>query len=226
MPPRRKPTSTTQKKAAQKAKRAIKRGDLPPEPKKPAKNRHRGPPVSEAVRASRKLQSAFVTLDADFLEQTRVLAATLPLTRPIPASTCVFPTTNFDEDYTLTCPRRPKWRFDMSKTEVERNEEGLFRKVFVFHFPEYCARIVSSGLLKQIKLLKNGKSRCQKAFMRLYFHPVKTLLPAKMPLRRRCRDPQHTLSGTWKSGGNCKSVSVCLRPSNENTGGVLQRSPR
>ncbi|KAJ7808246.1 hypothetical protein B0H14DRAFT_2870704 [Mycena olivaceomarginata] len=128
MPPRRKPTSTTQKKAAQKAKRAIKRGDLPPEPKKPAKNRHRGPPVSEAVRASRKLQSAFVTLDADFLEQTRVLAATLPLTRPIPASTCVFPTTNFDEDYTLTCPRRPKWRFDMSKTEVERNEEGLFRK--------------------------------------------------------------------------------------------------
>ncbi|KAF8216064.1 hypothetical protein K438DRAFT_1560283 [Mycena galopus ATCC 62051] len=129
MPPRRKPTSTTQKKAAQKAKRAIKRGDLPPEPKKPAKSRHhRGPPVSDAVQASRKLQSAFVALSAEFLEKTRVLAATLPLTRPIPSQTCIFPITNFDDKFALTCPRRPKWRFDMSKTEVERNEEGLFRK--------------------------------------------------------------------------------------------------
>ncbi|KAF7339335.1 Guanine nucleotide-binding protein-like 1 [Mycena sanguinolenta] len=131
MPPRRKPTSTTQKKAAQKAKRAIKRGDLPPpDPKKPVKRRHRGPPVSDAVQTSRKLQSAFVALPPEFLEKTRFLAATLPLTRPIPEQARIFSTTNFDDidGSTLTCPRRPKWRFDMSKTEVERNEEGLFRK--------------------------------------------------------------------------------------------------
>ncbi|KAJ7170038.1 hypothetical protein C8R46DRAFT_1349951 [Mycena filopes] len=127
MPPRRKPTSTTKKKAATKLKRAVKRGDLAPEPKKPAKT-SRGPPVSDAVQASRKLQSAFVTLPERFLEKTRLLASTLPLPRPLPVETRLFPTANFDVDLTLTCPRRPKWRFDMSKLEVERNEEGVFRK--------------------------------------------------------------------------------------------------
>lgn len=28
----------------------------------------------------------------------------------------------------MACPRRPKWRFDMTKVEVEKNEEGLFKK--------------------------------------------------------------------------------------------------
>jgi len=28
----------------------------------------------------------------------------------------------------LSCPKRPKWRYDMSKKEVERNEEGMFEK--------------------------------------------------------------------------------------------------
>ncbi|KAJ7040449.1 hypothetical protein C8F04DRAFT_1083602 [Mycena alexandri] len=128
MPPRRKPASSTKKKAATKLKRAVKRGDLPPEPKKPAKSRHRGPPVSDSVQASRKLQSSFVTLPEHFLEKTRVLASTLPLTRPLPIQRRLFPSTNFDVDLILTCPRRPKWRFDMSKIEVERNEEGVFRK--------------------------------------------------------------------------------------------------
>ncbi|KAJ7446495.1 hypothetical protein B0H11DRAFT_2084984 [Mycena galericulata] len=126
--PRRKPTSTTAKKATTKLKRAVKRGDLPPEPKKPVNRRHRGPPVSDAVQASRKLQSAFVTLPAIFLEQTKVLAAKLPLTRPIPVQTRVFPPIDPDVDSTLTCPRRPKWKFEMTKLEVERNEEGVFRK--------------------------------------------------------------------------------------------------
>ncbi|KAJ7161420.1 hypothetical protein C8R43DRAFT_1176109, partial [Mycena crocata] len=116
------------KKAALKLKRAVKRGDLPPEPKKPVNRKHRGPPVSEAVQASRKLQSAFVKLPENFLDQTRVLAATLPLTRPIPRQTRLFPSKSFDAESILTCPQRPKWRFDMSKIEVEKNEEGLFRK--------------------------------------------------------------------------------------------------
>ncbi|KAJ7103475.1 hypothetical protein B0H15DRAFT_936078 [Mycena belliarum] len=126
MPPRKRPTSTTKKKAATKLKRAVKRGDVAPEAKQPVKHKHRGPPVSETVQASRQLQSKFVTLPAHFLEETRDLAAALTLTRPIPNEVRCF--TSIDQEATLTCPRRPKWRFDMSKLEVERNEEGLFSK--------------------------------------------------------------------------------------------------
>ncbi|KAJ7706018.1 hypothetical protein B0H17DRAFT_919616 [Mycena rosella] len=128
MPPRKRPTSSTKKKAATQLKRAIKRGDVPAEPKKPVNRKHRGPPVSDAVQASRKLQSAFVTLPALFLEQTKVLAASLALTRPIPNHIRRFPSIELDVESTLTCPRRPKWRFDMTKIEVEHNEEGLFKK--------------------------------------------------------------------------------------------------
>ncbi|KAJ6604808.1 hypothetical protein DFH09DRAFT_1123865 [Mycena vulgaris] len=128
MPPRKRPTSSTKKKAATKLKRAVKRGDVPAEPKQPVNRKHRGPPVSDAVQSSRKLQSAFVTLPALFLEQTKVLAARLSLTRPIPNQVRRFPSIDVDVESTLTCPRRPKWRFDMSKIEVERNEEGLFAK--------------------------------------------------------------------------------------------------
>ncbi|KAJ7492467.1 hypothetical protein FB451DRAFT_1218406 [Mycena latifolia] len=129
MPPRKRPTSSTKKKAATKLKRAVKRGDLPPEAKKSVNRKHRGPPVSDAVQAVRQLQSRFVTLPALFLEQTKVLAATLSLTRPIPNHVRRFPSIDhLDGEYTLTCPRRPKWRFDMSKIEVEHNEEGLFAK--------------------------------------------------------------------------------------------------
>ncbi|KAJ7727816.1 hypothetical protein DFH07DRAFT_757553 [Mycena maculata] len=126
--PRKKPTNTTQKKASIKLKRAVKRGDVAPEPKKRVNRKHRGPPVPDAVQSSRKLQSAFVKLPVSFLEQTKVLAATLPLTRPIPIKYRLFPFIDSDLDSTLTCPRRPKWKFEMTKIEVERNEEGVFRK--------------------------------------------------------------------------------------------------
>ncbi|KAF7307090.1 G domain-containing protein [Mycena indigotica] len=125
MPPRKKPTSTTKKKAATKLKRAIKRGDIEAPPPKPTKTRRRGgPPVSQAIQSSRKLQSTFISLPSDFLESTKVLASELPLLRPIPRHSRLLAT----YDSNLTCPRRPKWRFDMSKLEVEKNEEGLFRK--------------------------------------------------------------------------------------------------
>ncbi|KAJ7925940.1 hypothetical protein B0H13DRAFT_2229531 [Mycena leptocephala] len=144
MPPRRKPTSTTKKKAATKLKRAVKRGDLAPEPKKPAKSRHRGPPVSDAVQVLTVnlskvwlrdyrpgIQEAAVRVchfASPFPRADRVLAATLALTRPIPAHARLFPSIDSDLESTLTCPRRPKWRFDMTKIEVEHNEEGVFRK--------------------------------------------------------------------------------------------------
>ncbi|CAK5264510.1 unnamed protein product [Mycena citricolor] len=131
--PRRRPTSQTAKKASIKLKRAVKRGDLPAPDKQPSVNRTQRratvTPASDAIQSSRKLQSAFVKLPDHFLEQTKTLAAQLPLTRPILVESCVLsvPPSSVGPD-TLSCPRRPKWRFDMSKKEVERNEEGLFRK--------------------------------------------------------------------------------------------------
>ncbi|KAH9937255.1 uncharacterized protein B0H18DRAFT_1091510 [Fomitopsis serialis] len=67
-----------------------------------------------AADASRRLQSSFVKLSADFLNDTRTLASDLALTRPIPPQAAIWP--------------ERSWRYDMSKKEVEANEEGLFRK--------------------------------------------------------------------------------------------------
>jgi hypothetical protein len=140
MPARRKPTSARQKKADIQLKRAIKRGDVPP----PESNKHQHPKArrrgptgqiigsstsDHAIQAARKLQSAFITLPPDFLQETKFLASTLPLPRPIHSEAAAFvdPVDSNDEA-ALTCPRRPKWRFDMSKKEVEHNEEGVFKK--------------------------------------------------------------------------------------------------
>lgn len=145
MPPRKKPTSTRQKKADVQLKRAVKRGDVsPPEPKKSNRKPERRGPTGHligsaadpsnaaAIKAARRLQSALITLPPKFLEETRLLAFTLPVPRPLPYDAAVFvdvsnnPT---DEEIpSLSCPRRPKWRFDMTKKEVEHNEEGIFRK--------------------------------------------------------------------------------------------------
>ncbi|KAJ7070863.1 GTPase [Mycena amicta] len=127
--PRKKITNTTKLKAARKLKRAVKRGDVdapPPPSRRQTKHRstHRAPPVSEAVQSARKLQSTFINLPPEFLEQTQLLASRLPLLRPIPSALQLLPV--FDSE--LTCPRRPKWNFSMSKEEVEKNEEGIFRK--------------------------------------------------------------------------------------------------
>src|ERR1700733_8704105 len=137
MPARRKPTSTRQKKADIQLKRAIKRGDIPaPSPdtkKQHLKARKRGPTGNfigssasdPAIQAARRLQSAFITLPPNFLEETKQLASNLPLPRPIPADAVIF-VHPADANRALSCPRRPKWRFDMSKKEVEHNEEGVF----------------------------------------------------------------------------------------------------
>ncbi|KAF9486315.1 P-loop containing nucleoside triphosphate hydrolase protein [Pholiota conissans] len=142
MPPRRKPTSTRQKKADQQLRRAIKRGDVPPPEQKKAthnRKRKRGPtgrivsaPDNEAqIESARKLQSAFIKLPPTFLEETRNIASTLALNRPISYEQAIFHEFDHDGDPNiapLSCPKRPKWRFEMSKLEVERNEEGYFKK--------------------------------------------------------------------------------------------------
>ncbi|KAK0198849.1 P-loop containing nucleoside triphosphate hydrolase protein [Armillaria mellea] len=132
--PRRKPTSTRQKKQEQQLRRAIKRGDVEPNslpnPKRTnRKKSHLGrslPPPE----TSRKLQSAFVKLPPEFLERAKSLAATLVLPRPIPTRSAILSLQEYcfpAPSDTLICPKRPKWRYEMSKEEVERNEEGLFK---------------------------------------------------------------------------------------------------
>ncbi|KAF9469864.1 hypothetical protein BDZ94DRAFT_1151537 [Collybia nuda] len=141
--PRKKPTSTRQKKADVQLKRAIKRGDVPsPELIKHAHKpkTRRGPtgnsvglavdPSKAAVvQAARRLQSVFINLPPRFLEETKLLSSTLLLPRPLPHHAAIYvDNVNNPGTPALSCPRRPKWRFDMTKREVERNEEGMFSK--------------------------------------------------------------------------------------------------
>jgi hypothetical protein len=161
---RRKPVSAKQHKAEIQLKRAIKRGDVDPEPKKapPKRKGRRGPtgrvldtasegPGVESSReaaneSARKLQSTFMRMSPEYLEQTKILAGSLLLPRPIPGGSSLFPvnlvaTSSTDncsnqktisggeeDKQSLVCPKRPKWRFDQSKKEVEKNEEGMHRK--------------------------------------------------------------------------------------------------
>lgn len=138
--PRRKPISNKQRKEQLQHKRAVKRGDAPIESSAPItkSNRRRGPPTqrdSASVQSVKKLQSYFVKLPPQFLENTKFLASTLVLQRPIHPTAVVFPEHWLDlskgdiaSEEPLICPKRPKWRYDMSKEEVEKNEEGLFKK--------------------------------------------------------------------------------------------------
>lgn len=160
MPARRKPTSTNKKKAEQQLRRAIKRGDVAPEPKKPTHHRRpkglrRGPtgqPIASEnalVESARRLQSTFIKLPKNYLEETKTLASTVPLQRPIAAQQAVFTSHDGMRKEDLTCPRRPKWRFDMTKIEVERNEEGVFKK-----WTEQTDQLLAEWQVKSSELLK------------------------------------------------------------------------
>jgi hypothetical protein len=148
---RRKPASTKQLKADRQLRRAVKRGDAPSldtEAKKPRRPR-KGPSnraglvsgaqsssSQNAVESARKLQSTFIRLPPTFLEDTKLLASSLALPRPIAPEAALLNSskTGGEDDALLgqlSCPRRPKWRFDMSKVEVEKNEEGLHKKWIV-----------------------------------------------------------------------------------------------
>ncbi|KAL0569500.1 hypothetical protein V5O48_012468 [Marasmius crinis-equi] len=134
MPSRKKPTSTRKKKEEQQLRRAIKRGDVePPPPKRPQKNKKRPPNArsdpNPAAESSQKLQSSFIKTSVIYLKKTQELASTLSLQRPIPTEASIYQDrwTPVDQER-LTCPSRPKWNYEMSKKEVEHNEEGWFKK--------------------------------------------------------------------------------------------------
>ncbi|KZT30803.1 P-loop containing nucleoside triphosphate hydrolase protein [Neolentinus lepideus HHB14362 ss-1] len=140
--PRRKPISAKQRKADLQLKRAIKRGDVP-SPQEHAKSQKSRPrkghqvegdtsrTSQQVVDAARKLQSSFIKVSPQFLAEAKELASNLPLPRPIPIESAIFSVDvheHTEPDELLTCPKRPKWRYDMTKKEVEKNEEGLFGK--------------------------------------------------------------------------------------------------
>ncbi|TDL28127.1 P-loop containing nucleoside triphosphate hydrolase protein [Rickenella mellea] len=124
--PRRKPQSAKQHKAQLQLKRAVKRGNIQPETSITS-SRH-GATVTEGGPSSRRLQSSFVKLSREFLDDAKRRALSVPLPRPIPAEIAVYPE-NFDvASNTLNVPRRPKWNYDMEKKQVEKNEEAVFAK--------------------------------------------------------------------------------------------------
>ncbi|KAI0375217.1 P-loop containing nucleoside triphosphate hydrolase protein [Pilatotrama ljubarskyi] len=147
---RRKPLSHKQRREQLMLKRAVKRGDIsPPPPSKPDRRTRKprkaqtAPPHS--AESARRLESSFVKLPTHFLKKTEILASNLPLARPLQPEAAILSdvdtqpkiatdaladgTRSDSQDVAqLTCPRRPKWRYDMSKKEVEANEEGLFKK--------------------------------------------------------------------------------------------------
>jgi hypothetical protein len=134
---RRKPVSGKQHKAKLQLKRAVKRGDVPPpDPalKKPTRRKPRpgSAPTSNAALSSKRLQSAFMKLPSKFLEESKTLAASLILPRPIPLQATILDELRNDvsdsQVRALICPRRPKWNYDMTKKDVEKNEEGVFKK--------------------------------------------------------------------------------------------------
>ncbi|KAI0068111.1 P-loop containing nucleoside triphosphate hydrolase protein [Artomyces pyxidatus] len=141
---RKKPASAKQRKAQLQLKRAVKRGDVEPEQlPQPKSRRHlhsrsaattEGASSAIAAASARRLQSAFVKLSPALLERSKVLAARVHLTRPVPSAAAVWSVHSgrIDEGIegemraSMSCMRRPKWRYEMTKKEVEKNEEGVF----------------------------------------------------------------------------------------------------
>ncbi|ODN99483.1 GTPase [Cryptococcus wingfieldii CBS 7118] len=141
--PRKVPISNKRRKEQLLVKRALKRGDmtaeehdqlrsqqkLKTEKKRPGQVAARSDAPVDA--SSRKLQSKFIALSSDYVVRTRELAYALPLERPLPASSAEFPLgvlEDRDPERRLTCPARPKFRYGQTKKEVEKNEEGVFKK--------------------------------------------------------------------------------------------------
>lgn len=92
--------------------------------------------VEQAERHDKKevqlrLESRFLKLPLDLLNHHRLVSATQPLERPIPAQLgyCLTQDLQPAELEGLTVPKRPKWRYSQTKLEVEKNE-GVSREGF------------------------------------------------------------------------------------------------
>lgn len=134
--PRKKPFSAKQRKVQLQEARAIQRGDLQPNSATSTKNRKPGVKSrfqksalpTFASETTRRLQSRFIQVSPEYLARTRDLASSVPLERPIPSENAVFDLDLVERGNELTCPTRPKFRYDQTKKELEKNEEGWFAK--------------------------------------------------------------------------------------------------
>jgi hypothetical protein len=136
--PRRQPFSNKQKKAQLHNKRAEKRGEAEDEGgaaggrKKKAAAQARRPGVSRSENAGPRLalESRFVAIPRQYLEKTRDTAYAYPLPRPLPDEAAAFPLhlVANPAGAPLCVPARPRFRYGQTKKEVEKNEEGVFRK--------------------------------------------------------------------------------------------------
>lgn len=94
-------------------------------------------PFSAQSQKAQLLESKFLEVSPEYLAYTQKIAFEQPLPRPIheiqyrsavdrePQSSRAQVITLDDS---LECPRRPKWKHGMTKKEVEKNEEGNYRK--------------------------------------------------------------------------------------------------
>ena len=132
---RKKPASGKQHKAQLQAKRARKR--VGSEPQNDASSSSSALPITRApISPQRRLESSFVRFPATLLDQSKAVAASVALVRPINAGASIWTLHSgriLSEEEAqmraqMACMHRPKWRYDMSKNEVEKNEAGLFAK--------------------------------------------------------------------------------------------------
>ena len=134
--PRRKNFSGKAKRAELRIKNAEKRGEAAPEDiadwlvghklkRQPVHDRK-----SDLLLDAGKLESAFLRLSADYRDVTMRLAFATRIDRPVPPARAEYPHDILERDRVggLTCPVRPRFRQGQSKKEVERNEEGMYRK--------------------------------------------------------------------------------------------------
>lgn len=132
---RKQPFSHKQKKTQLQVKRAEKRGDDEIAQLVAKKPVHRRPGRSDLLGTTSgtprlALESKFVSIPKNYLERTRDLAYSSPLERPLPDEAAVFPLHLVANPAAaaLSVPARPKFRYGQTKKEVEKNEEGVFRK--------------------------------------------------------------------------------------------------
>ena len=96
----------------------------------------------DARQKAREMQSRFkfLSVSPEYLAHTQKIAFERPLERPIPTELMLYRSA-IDREQTpekrerarqlddrLNCPRRPKWKYGVTKKELEKNEEGNFAK--------------------------------------------------------------------------------------------------
>ncbi|GAA5892459.1 uncharacterized protein JCM6883_007365 [Sporobolomyces salmoneus] len=91
------------------------------------------------------LESRFIRLPKEVQDVNRMKAATEILERPIGEEMGVLRVEEMQPEggEELTCPKRPKWSYNSTKKEVEKNEEGMFRK-WLTETDETLAKLSSS----------------------------------------------------------------------------------